>query len=445
MWDLARSGGTARMVLVGVCTAVVSGLLLVAIALLMLPADPQEALFNLVADPGVRGGTAFGTVLVTLPALLLLHQAVRLGTAARERRLAALRLAGATPAQVRALGAVEVGVPSLLGGVAGIGVYWLLRAFLGGQPYGQPLPDDVLVLSSRLRLVPTTVTPAWWMVLLVVVGVTVAGLAVGALASRGLVVTPLGVSRQQRTAPPRPWGLVPLLLAAALGVLLVPLGLPSTATGIAAVGLAVLGMVLLAPWATYRMARRTQRRTTSATSLLAAGRLVADPRAAGRAAAAVGGIGLVSGGSAALTADVLNMYSGGGDSFYLVSMALVALVLLLALGVVAWTLAVHTVESLLDRKRSTAALVAAGLSLRDLETSQRSECLIASLPLAVAGTLVGTLALGPFLERSGAGALLMVANLALTPALTWLAVAVAVRAVRPWTRRAARAENLRTE
>ena len=44
-----------------------------------------------VADPGVRGGTAFGTVLLTVPALALLHQAVRLGTAARERRLAALR------------------------------------------------------------------------------------------------------------------------------------------------------------------------------------------------------------------------------------------------------------------------------------------------------------------------------------------------------------------
>ena len=98
-WTLARAGGLPRMLLVAACTAVVSGLLMVAVALLLLPPQPDELLFNLVADPGVRGGTAFGTVLLTLPALMLLNQAVRLGTAARERRLAALRLAGATPAR----------------------------------------------------------------------------------------------------------------------------------------------------------------------------------------------------------------------------------------------------------------------------------------------------------------------------------------------------------
>ena len=125
-WTLARAGGWSRMLLVAVCTAVVSGLLLVAVALLLLPENPPEMFFNLVADPGVRGGTAFGTVLVTVPALLL-HQAVRLGTAARERRLAALRLAGATPGQVRLLGALEVGIPSCAGGVLGLGVYALLR------------------------------------------------------------------------------------------------------------------------------------------------------------------------------------------------------------------------------------------------------------------------------------------------------------------------------
>ena len=212
-WTLARAGGWSRMLLVAVCTAVVSGLLLVAVALLLLPENPSEVFFNLVADPGVRGGTAFGTVLVTVPALLLLHQAVRLGTAARERRLAALRLAGATPGQVRLLGALEVGIPSFAGGVLGLAVYALLRVAFGGTAYGAA-QQDVYVSTPRLQLVPTTVTPAWWQVVLVVLAVTLLGVAVGALASRGLVVTPLGVTRQQRTAPPRPWGLLALLLAA---------------------------------------------------------------------------------------------------------------------------------------------------------------------------------------------------------------------------------------
>jgi hypothetical protein len=430
------------MMLVAVCTAVVSGLLLVAVALLLLPPNPQELFFNLVADPGVRGGTAFGTVLLTVPALALLHQAVRLGTAARERRLAALRLAGATPGQVRLLGALEVGVPSFAGGVLGLLVYALLRLMFGGTAYSQG--DPVAFRAQRLRLVPTTVTPAWWQVLLVVAAVTLLGVATGALASRGLVVTPLGVTRRQRTAPPRPWGVLLLVLAAALAPLVYLHQALSTVGGMVCVALSVLGVASLAPWVTYRLGRRLRSRARSATMLLAASRMVAEPRPLGRAAAAVGAIGLVSGGSAALTADLLGM--SYVDSFYGVSMVIVFSALLLALAVVAWTLAVHTVESLLERKRSTASLVAGGASLRELERAQRTECALAAVPLAVLGVVLGTAALGFAVESgSPAGVAVMLANLVVTPALTWLAVAIAVRLVRPWTLRAGAAANLRTE
>jgi hypothetical protein len=109
---LTRAGGWPRAVLLAGCTAVVCGLLLVAVALLRLPEQPEESLFSLVAESGLRGGTTLATVLLAVPPLLLLYQAVRLGTAARERRLAGLRLAGATPGQVRRLGAIEVGIPA---------------------------------------------------------------------------------------------------------------------------------------------------------------------------------------------------------------------------------------------------------------------------------------------------------------------------------------------
>ena len=442
-WTLARAGGWARMLLVAACTAVVSGLLLVAVALLLLPENPHEAFFNLVADPGVRGGTTFGTVLVTVPALLLLHQAVRLGTAARERRLAALRLAGATPGQVRLLGALEVGIPSFAGGVLGLVVYALLRVAFGGTAYGTA-ERDVYVSTPRLRLVPTTVTPAWWQVALVVLAVTLLGVAAGGLASRVLVVTPLGVTRRQRTAPPRPWGLLPMLLAAALAPVVVAHQSLSTAGAMVCVALAVLGMASLAPWVAYRVGRRLRARARSATMLLAASRMVTQPRPLGRAAAAVGAIALVSGGSAALTADLFS--TNNLESFYVVSMVLVFGALLVALVVVAWTLAVHTVESLLDRKRSTAALVAGGASLRELERAQRTECGLAAVPLALLGVVLGTVALGLVLPvLTPAGLAVMLANLVVTPALAWVAVAVAVRAVRPWTVRACAATNLRTE
>ena len=440
-WTLARAGGWSRMLLVTLCTAVVSGLLLVAVALLLLPANPEEMFFNLVADPGVRGGTTFGTVLLTLPILLLLHQAVRLGTAARERRLAALRLAGATPGQVRLLGALEVGIPSFVGGVLGLLVYGLLRLMFGGMSYAEA--SSAPFRQQQLRLVPTTVTPAWWQVLLVILAVTLLGVAVGALASRGLVVTPLGVTRRQRTAPPRPWGFLLLVLAAALAPLVYLHQSLSTVGGMVCVALAVVGIASLAPWVTYRVGHRLTRRARSATMLLAASRMVADPRPLGRAAAAVGAIGLVSGGSAALTADLIG--TNNLESFYIVSMVIVFGALLAALAVVVWTLAVHTVESLLERKRSTAALVAGGASLRDLELAQRTECALAAVPLAVLGVVLGTAALGFLVVTTSTGVVLMLTNLVVTPALTWLAVVVAVRLVRPWTLRAGAAANLRTE
>jgi hypothetical protein len=441
-WTLARAGGWSRMLLVTLCTAVVSGLLLVAVALLLLPKHPQEMFFNLVADPGVRGGTTFGTVLLSVPILLLLHQAVRLGTATRERRLAALRMAGATPAQVRLLGALEVGIPSFVGGVLGLLVYGLLRLMFGGMSYAEA--TSVPFRRQQLRLVPTTVTPAWWQVLLVVLAVTLLGVAVGALASRGLVVTPLGVTRRQRTAPPRAWGFLLLALAAAIAPLAVKNPSWSTAVGMACVALSVLGIASLAPWVTYRVGHRLARRARSATMLLAASRMAADPRPLGRAAAAVGAIGLVSGGSGALVADLF--VTNNLESFYVVSMVIVFGALLVALTVVAWTLAVHTVESLLERKRSTAALVAGGASLRELERAQRTECGLAAVPLAALGVVLGTAALGFFIETySPAGVVLMLTNLLVTPALTWLAVVAAVRLVRPWTVRAGAAANLRTE
>jgi len=120
-WTLTRAGGWLRFVLLASCTAVVTAPLLVVVSLARLPEYPNERLFSLVAESGTRGGTAFGVALLTVPPLLLLlYQAVRLGTASRERRYAALRLAGATPLEVRRLGAVEVGVSALVGSAAGV-------------------------------------------------------------------------------------------------------------------------------------------------------------------------------------------------------------------------------------------------------------------------------------------------------------------------------------
>jgi len=427
---LTRAGGWPRMLLVGGCTAVVTGLLLVVVAILRLPAEPAERLFALVGEPGLRGGTTFATAMLCVPALLLLYQAVRLGTAARERRLAALRLAGATPGDVRALGAVEVALPASVGSVAGIGVYGLLRLVLGGE-------------LAELRLVPTSVAPAWWQTLIVVVGVTGLGVAVGLLASRRVVVTPLGVTRREAPPPPRPWGAL-LLAVAAGGFATLRTGVPrqvAYAIVFAAIAVTVLGIVSLAPWIAYRSARYVLNRTASPTLTLAASRIVAEPRPVARAAAAVGGIALVAGGAGTTATPALQQTD---DPFYLVSYLLVAAVLLVALVMVVGTLAVHAAESLLDRKRSIAALAALGTSVQEMERAQFAEIALAALPVAAAGALLGTIALGGLGFVTPLSAAVQLLTLALTLGLVWLAIELAVRATRPWVRRATSVENLRT-
>ncbi len=423
------------MLLLAGCTAVVSGLLLVAIALLRLPSNPDERLFALVADPGTRGGTAFATVMLTLPSLLLLHQAVRLGTATRERCLASLRLAGATPGEVRRLGAIEVGFPALAGSLLGLGVYALLRWALGGT--GRTSASSV----SDLRLVPSTVTPTWWQILIVVLGVTVLGVAVGLLASRRVVVTPMGITRRQAPPPPRPWGLVLVVGGLALGPFLLRPDIDSQVTGAAVVAPVVLGVVSLASWTAYRVGRFSESRVTTGPALLAARRLVAEPRPTGRAAAAVGGIALVAGGSGSLLVETMD----SEDSFYFVSLALVGLALLASLLVVVGTLAVHSVESLLDRKRSMAALAALGTPLEVLQRSQRWEAALVAMPMALVGVLLGAGVLGFVDGPSPAGLLVILTIVCVTLALVWLAIVTAVRATRPWTVRAAAASNLRAE
>jgi len=444
---LTRAGGWPRMLLLGSCTAVVCTLLLIVITFARLPHTPNELLFDLVSNPGTRGGVAFATALLTLPPLLLLYQAVRLGTAARDRRLAALRLAGATPEEVRRLGALEVGIPAFAGSLAGIGLFWLLRLVHGdnvtidasSNPGGR-------VYTSDLRLLPTSVSPQWWDASLVVIATTLAGLFVGARVSRGVIVTPLGVSRRQASAPPRPWGL--LLLVAAVLVLPVALTVgsasASAAAAIAIVGLAVLGMVSLAPWAAYRAGRFAESRTASPAVLLAARRLVADPRPAGRAAAAVGAIALVSGGGAALAADLVT--AGNDEPFYYISLALVAGALLVALLIAIGTLAVHSVESLLDRKRSVASLAALGMPLDELESAQRWEARLVAMPMATAGVLLGSATIAALGDHLSPVALLvLLTNVLITLGLVRLAIIAAVRMTRPWAIRAASAANLRTE
>lgn len=428
-WTLTRAGGWSRAALLASCTALVSGLLLVAAALLHLRGEAESGLASVVADSGTRGGVVLSVVLTTVAPLLLLNQVVRLGTASRSRRLAALRVAGATPGEVRRLGGVEVGIPTSVGALAGFAVYLALQALLS---------------SGSLALVPQDLPP-WWLSAPIIVGVSAVGFAVGSLTS---ITSPFGVVRRQRRDAPRPWGL--LLIAAAIPLTFAgfTLGHAGDILVFAAIASVVLAMIMLAPWLAFRMASRAASKASDVSALLAAQRIVAEPGAAGRAAAGIGGIALVGGGLASFVSDVASA-DNGGESFHLVNAGIVAVVLIIALLVVAGSMAVHSVESLLDRRREIAFLTATGMPARDLERTQRRELAIVALPLAVVGSLFGAAIVGGGAqiagEWSGRYVLSAFVGAGVTVLLAWLATRIAVRLVRPWARQAAMPGNLRTE
>ncbi len=449
-----RRGGVARTATVVGCAALVSGLLLVAVTVTLLGPgyDQPEQLANVVADPGVRMGYVLGLVLICVAPLALLRQVLRLGTAEREQRLAGLRLAGATPGEVHRLAAVEVGVPALLGGLLGVPVFLALRALLGGQRYG-PMTSSpgsgFGTVRGELSLVPVSVAPAWWHVVLVVLVVSAAGAAAGAWAARSVTVSPLGVARRKPRGAPRPWGLVLMLLGGVAWVASLRLGSAGSGTflEIAFVALFILGLLVLTPWIAYRVGTAVASRASRPHVLLAASRLAADPRPAGRAAAAIGAIALVAGGGGALVAVLPDSYGGAGfgavEPMYSVPIVLAGCILLVALVLVVVTLAVHAAESLMDRKRAIASLAAAGTTREELERVQRWEIGLVAIPVTLIGVLIGSV---PLLVSASPGRYLWVSAVVDVVAvlLVGLAVLAAARITRPWLRRAARPTNLRT-
>ncbi|WP_148077103.1 hypothetical protein [Nocardioides aurantiacus] len=447
---LLLQGGRLRPALVAATTAVVTSLALVVVAVLMLPAVPDELLFNVVQEPGLRYGAAFGMTLLVVPLLLLLHQALRLGNAARQRRLAGLRVAGVTAGEARLLGAGEVAVPALVGSLLGVVGFHVLRSLLGGNADGGPS----LVIGDygySLALVPTSVSPTWWMVVLVVVGVTGLGVALGLRTGSGVTDAPHGVTRRGAAYAPRHWGAWVLAALVLLTVVadLVPSVAYAVLDGVGTLvllALTVLAFVSTGPWVAHLAGRVVQSRATTVPALLASRRLVVDPRSAGRAGAAVGGVGLVAGGVGVLLGDLAA--TGGADFFFVVSYALVALGLVVSLVVVSLTLAVHSVETLTDRRRSMASLHALGVPASEVRRSQRWEGYLVAVPMSFGGALLGTWTLGGSglldVTNGPLPLLLAAACVLVTPLLAACAVRASVAVTGPVARRVVDPEHLRT-
>lgn len=319
--------------------------------------------------------------LLLIPVLGFVGQCARLGAVHRDRRLAALRLAGAGPGQVRRIAALESG-PACLAGSA-------VSAAL-----------CVSLLLWRWERPPALV---WAGIGLVAVAVPVLGAAVSALSLRRVVASPLGWVRRARPVwgPGRTLRAVTVLLG--MTALLVVLwsftgGPVAVALGPSALFAAVLvvgvATVSLAGTAARRLGGLLAARSQSPAVLIAAERLRDDPWAAARTHAAVLLVTVVGSGFVGVRQVLLTVLResrregtlAADMDYYTTGIDLTAAAILVALALVLTGLAVGTVESLATRRRGLAAQVAAGVPHGVLA---RALLLETALPLAPAIVLAG--------------------------------------------------------
>jgi hypothetical protein len=390
------------------------------------------------SDPGTRGGTAFALALLVLPVAALLYQASRLASADRERRLSALRLAGATPAQVRLLGALETTRAAVLGTVVGAATYLLLQ--WGGR---------TLLLDSRSHA-DVNVPPALCAAAMALVVVTSA--VSGLLAGRHVVATPLGVTVRANRRRPRRYA-APLLVV--LGLVLMT-GLLSgvlpfldrTALFMTGAVLLVLGLVLAQSSMVWFSARVAGRRARSAETLLAARALEADARPWGRTLSVVSLAVLVGSVTGWFQTEMLSE-GRATETFWLSSFILLDVTLLVGMAVAASALFVHRAEYLLEHGPVLATLRATGTSEAELRRVLVRQALIAAAPVctvaALAGVILpGAVALGG-VARFGAWSLYPFPRAALLAGLGVLAAVLAAFFSRRRLRRTITPVLLRTE
>ncbi|MEU2612226.1 FtsX-like permease family protein [Micromonospora sp. NPDC007271] len=366
---------------------------------------------QLLVEPGLRGGTAFALLLLTIPVLALAGQCARLGAPARDRRLAALRLAGATPGQVSRVAMAEAGVASLLGTLAGLGVYLAGHRLLHR-------PDA----RGRLPL-PTDVYPSSVGMAALVLGLPVVAALATALMLRRVATTPFGVVRRVRTRGPWPWpGLLIILGLVAFAAIrpvtlwydrrhaeLPPWLVPTLLVGGAL--LAMIGVVTGTGWVSHITGRLLRRYARRPAGLLASSRLMADPWMGSRTFAALLTALIFGAGAAMMTAHFRTRSAAlaedrrrfdeavgqphvpvaEADDFYLRAMDLVHAAVVVALVIAALGLLVAVAENVVSRRRAYAALVAGGVPRGVLGRSLLWQAVTPAVPAILVALTVGTL------------------------------------------------------
>lgn len=192
-----------------------------------------------------------GVCVLLVPVVVFVVSTARLAEAARQRRLAALRLVGAGAWQVRRIASGESLVGALAGVLAGWAMFLGARALVGNMEFAAAV------------VAPQDFSPVWWIGVLISVGVPVMTVILSLASLRGAVHDPLRWVRQALPVRRRLWvRCVPLVVGVA------GIGLSSAMRWsddglfiyvlVGAVTLILVSVPLLLPWAVDALARSSR-------------------------------------------------------------------------------------------------------------------------------------------------------------------------------------------
>ena len=368
------------------------------------------------------------TVLLVVPLLTLGGAAARLGVARRNERLATLRLLGATPREVVGLTLVETATQGLAGAVLGTVLYGVLLPVWAAIPLlGRTFTvGELWVGPGVLALV--------WLVVPLLAAVS------GAVALRQVVVSPLGVARRVRPPALRAVRVVVAVVAFAsfvvVSMTLQLFAAAAVAVLLGALALAFLAVNAIGPWLLGVAGRRRLRRARTPAQLLAARRLLDDPRGVWRV---VGGLALASfvAGALAVIPALADVSGDDADTRLLTGDIVTGglLTLLIAFLLAAASAGIAQAASVLDRRRELALAHLAGAPAELFDDVRRREVVG---PVVVASVGSAALALALLLPLLGfavltapQGPLLLAASLAVGVLL----VLAATETSRPLLRR----------
>lgn len=258
---------------------------------------PPDAFLAALGDKAAYGSSqlvvwtilaACAGVLLIVPVLTLGAAAARMGALGRDRRLAGLRLLGATGGQVVALSAIETMLAALVGALLGT------LGYLVTLPLWSAVTFQATPLGAGEMLLPAGAIAGVVALLVLLAGISSVG---GLLRLR---ISPLGVARRQPRKALKLWRFLALPAVVVAWLVVAPLLnlarqlVFSTAVIVVGLGLFMGVVNLIGPWL-LQLLGLFLARSGRPSVLLAGRRLLADPKAAWRSVAGLAFVGFTGG------------------------------------------------------------------------------------------------------------------------------------------------------